>query len=227
MTASIVPFIERLFVGPVWPASVLVGVMLAYALVVAIGLFDFDFAGGAGSDIDGGGLQGEGMLDHAADGGAVSGIGAMTLRWLNLGKIPLVIWGSIFTSVFWAISYALWYGYDWQHYSPDFVPSVLLTIRNTVLATSITKLFTDRLGFLSRRGPTFEAGRLIGKTCEVSTSEVTPSFGQAEFKTDAAPLLLNIRTTSGTLPRGTTVEIIEFDSEKRVYKVAASTDTAV
>lgn len=239
MSESFLQFVERMFVGPVWPASVLVGVMLAYAMVVAFGLFDLGFD--SGPDIDGdldvdldadidldadvdvdADMGAEGAFESAASGGSVSGLGAMTLRWLNLGKIPIVVWLSIFTSFFWAISYAMWYSYDEFKYAPTLLPNVLLTIRNGVFATVVTKLITDRLGFLTRRGPSFEAGRLIGRTVEVATSEVSDSFGQAQFKTDAAPLLLNIRVDEGSLPRGTIVRIVGFDTEKRVYQVAST-----
>ncbi|WP_168566352.1 OB-fold-containig protein [Crateriforma spongiae] len=241
MSESIIQFLERLFVGPVWPASVMVGVMLIYAVVVALGLLDFDF--GLGADIDPDGMEmdagdidlgdadasmeteipaADGAWQSAADGGTVSGLGAMTVRWLNLGKIPLVIWCSVFTSLFWAVSYAMWYSYDQDHFAPALIPTLLLTTRNVVMATLATKVLTDRLGFLSRRGPTYEAARLIGKTCRVSTSEVSPTFGQGEFTTDAAPLLLNIRTTEGTVPRDGIVRIIDFDSDRRIYTVTAA-----
>lgn len=235
MSDSLLQFAERMFVGPVWPASVMVGVMLVYAVIVALGLFDFgldsgpDLDGDIDVDVDVGvdvdadldaDVDAEGAFQSAADGGSVSGLGAMTLRWLNLGKIPIVVWLSIFTSFFWAISYAMWYSYDEFNYLPTLIPNVLLTVRNVVFATVITKLITDRMGFLTRRGPSFEASRLIGRTCEVATSEVSTSFGQAKFKTDAAPLLLNIRIDEGSLPKGTLVQIVGFDTEKRVYKVA-------
>ncbi|MEM9643384.1 MAG: DUF1449 domain-containing protein [Planctomycetota bacterium] len=224
MSESVLQFTESLFDGPVWPASVLVGVMLVYAVIVCLGLFDF----GSDMDLDAdtdlsmdGDVDVDGDID-LAEGPALAGVGAMTLRWLNLGKIPLVVWLSIFTSLFWTISYSLWHGFDANRYAPTLWVILMLTARNVVFATGITKLATDRLGFLSRRGPTFEAGRLIGKTCVVSTTEVSPTFGQAKFKTDAAPLLLNIRIDQGSLPRGTHVEIVSFDTEKHVYKVAAT-----
>jgi hypothetical protein len=52
----------------------------------------------------------------------------------------------------------------------------------------------------------------------VTTSEATPEFGQAEIKTDGAPLLLNVRTLNDTsLSRGETAVVVRVDKDRSLY----------
>ena len=60
---------------------------------------------------------------------------------------------------------------------------------------------------------------LIGALCTVTTTEVTESFGEAQYSTDGAPLKLTVRTESGVLSKGDTARIINFDVEHNSYTV--------
>ena len=222
MSDSFVQFIERMFVGPVWPASVLVCLLIAYAMVALFGLVDLDLGFDIDADIDADVDVTSADLDVDSD--LFGGAGAATLKWLNLQRLPLVLWMSIFTVAFWAFSYLLWYGFDHERYAPTWIPSTLLVLRNGVLAVLVTKVVTGPLSRAFEPAPNYDPSMLIGKTCVVSTGEVSETFGQAKFKTDAAPLLLNIRTDGESITRGATVRIIAFDNERRIYKVAAASE---
>lgn len=238
---TIVTFLERLFVGPVWPASIMVCLLLAYTLVALLGIFDLDLdvdadvspdmdlggpdLGGpdvGGPDVSGPELGGADASGPEIGGDLLGGIGGMTVRWMNLDRLPLILWLSAFTVSFWAVSYFLWYGFDVRRYSPTLVTSLLLTARNVVIATTVTKFVTEPLSRLFVPPPQYSPSTLIGQHCTVSTSEVNESFGQAKFRTDAAPLLLNIRTDGEHLAKGTRVQIIAFDADRRLYKVTAA-----
>ncbi|MEM9586167.1 MAG: DUF1449 domain-containing protein [Planctomycetota bacterium] len=220
-----IEILEKLFVGPIWPASMLVCLLALYALVALLGLIDLDLGGadvdlspdvdldGALPDVSGG--------DVDMDGDLLGGLGGATLRWLNLDRLPLIVWGSMFTVVFWAISYGLWYGFDVRRYEPTVMTSLLLIARNSVLSIGITKFGTDPLNRLFQPAPRFSPSNLIGQTCQISTGEATDSAGQAKFKTDAAPLLLNVRTDGERITKGEVVQIIAFDADRRIYKVSA------
>ncbi|MCG8651649.1 MAG: NfeD family protein, partial [Pirellulales bacterium] len=118
----------------------------------------------------------------------------------------------------------LWHGFDSYRYEPTWLPSTLLAIRNVVIATAATKGITQPLVRHFVRPPTYNERTLIGATCEICTSEATPEFGQAKFRANAAPLLLNIRTDGAHIPKGTEVRIIGFhDRAKRIYKVTQIT----
>ncbi len=90
-----------------------------------------------------------------------------------------------------------------------------------MIATALTKACTQPLIGYFVAGPSYDEANLIGATCEVSTSEATPEFGQAKFRTNAAPLLLNVRTDGPHIAKGTEVRIVGFDRNKRIYKVTS------
>jgi hypothetical protein len=215
-----------MFVGPVWPASILVGLLVVYTVLGLIGLIDFGFDAPE-LDVDPGldadvpvEVPGVELPDGAAvDVDFLQGLGAATVRWTNFGRIPVVLWGGLFAVAFWSVSYGLWHTFDANRYDPTWLPSILLTIRNVVIATGITKLVTQPMVGYFVAPPTYDYRRLLGATCEICTSEATSEFGQAKFRTNAAPLLLNVRTDGAHIPKGTEVRIIGFDKENRIYKV--------
>ncbi len=222
----VISFIERMFVGPVWPASILVCLLLVYTLIALLGVIDVDLGADSGpsADLDLGGTESlsPDLASTDLHGDILGGIGAMTVRWMNLDRLPLILWLSIFTVAYWAVSYFLWYGVDSHKYEPLWIPSILLGIRNIVIATGIAKIITQPLSGWFIPAPQYSPSTLIGQDCVVSTSEVTESFGQAKYKTDAAPLLLNIRTDGEHLLKGARVTIIAFDADRRLYKVTAA-----
>ena len=240
MTELLNQFGENFLVGPIWPATFLLALMMIYAAVAAIGLGNFDLGMDVDldadvdldvgvPDLDAGGVD-AGGVDAGVDGGAdihppglLGSLGAMTIKWSNFGRIPIAIWGSLFTLAFWIISYSLWHGFDAERYSATLIPSILLTIRNLVLAIVVTKPVTQPLVGKFDKEPGYDSQRIVGSTCEISSLEATPSYGQAKFRTNAAPLLLNIRTDGSTFERGTEVKIIGFNPAKRIYTVTKIT----
>lgn len=227
-----------MFVGPVWPASIIVCLLIAYTIFAVIGLIDLgfdvpdaDLDAGLDLDLD---VDLDVDVDLGADMGAdlgdvdisqldgsdlLHGVGAATIRWTNFGRVPVVIWGGIFAVVFWSVSYGLWHGFDSNRYQPTWLPSILLSVRNFVIATAATKLATQPLLKYFLDPPKYDRRRLVGATCEICTVEATPEFGQAKFRTDASPLLLNVRTDGPHIPKGTEVRIVGFDKQQRIYKV--------
>lgn len=238
MSESLYQIAERMFVGPVWPASILVCLLIAYTLLALIGLVDFGFDvpdvdmdvdPGLDLDVDlgadAGGIDLSGASPDVDTGTHINadileGLGAATVRWTNFGRVPIVLWGGIFSVAFWSVSYFLWHTFDSQRYAPpELLSSALLSIRNLVIATGITKGMTQPILGQFVAPPSYDQSKLLGATCEICTSEATPDFGQAKFRTNASPLLLNVRTDGSHIPKGTEVRIIGFDKEKRIYKV--------
>lgn len=89
------------------------------------------------------------------------------------------------------------------------------------LAVLVTKVVTNPLrGKFSVKEPnTLE--ELLGRECTI-TVDTTEKHGQANVPSDGAPLLLNVRTHEGTLTKGTTVRIVDFDQETHLYYVSNS-----
>lgn len=210
MSDSILQFAGHLFVGPVWPASILVCLLAIYTLLALIGLVDLDVDM---PDIE------TPDLDTDVDLDALQGIGAASVRWTNFGRVPVVIWGGIFTLGFWIVSYLLWHQFDARRYEPTLIASMLLCLRNIVIATGIAKVCTQPMIKHFIAAPAYDQSRLIGATCEIISMEATPQYGQARFRTDAAPLLLNVRTDGPHIDKGKEVRIVGFDSKTRVYQV--------
>ncbi|QEF97694.1 hypothetical protein Mal15_17360 [Stieleria maiorica] len=227
---------NRMFVGPVWPASILVCLMVMYTLVALVGLIeldlgapDIDLDADLDMDVDLGTPDldavdfdvagGDAEVGHPVGLDFLGGFAATTVRWSNFGRVPLVIWFGAFTVLFWMVSYGLWHGFDASRYQPIWLPSVLLAARNFVIAVVATKFVTQPVVGKFSPEPGYDKDRLLGATCEISSIEASPSFGQAKFRTNAAPLLLNVRTTGAVIPKGTEVRITEFDPTKRIYTV--------
>lgn len=208
MWQSLQPLIESLFVGPVWPASVLLLLVLGYLLLSLGTSWDLD-----GPDLD-------------VDVHVWQSLGAATLRWLHLDSVPIVIWGGLFACVNWLLAYILWNAFDSARHEPTLLVSALLATRNAVIAAVITRFATAPLAPYLGGGAAYSEETLIGRSCVVSSGEATPTFGQAKYDTGGAPLLLNIRTDGPHLAKGTSVRIIAFDPSKRIYSVTLDTDTS-
>ena len=241
MSESLFQLAEQMFVGPIWPASILVCLLIVYTMFAMLGLIDFGLDAPdidldvPSLDVDVPGMDVPDLdvdvpdMDVATadlpDGGIPAdwdfwqGIGAASVRWTNFGRVPVLIWAGLFALAYWGISFLLWHGYDSARYAPNWLPSVFLSIRNIVLAVAVTKALTQPLVGYFVGGPSYDSRNLIGATCEVTTSEVTDKHGQGKFRTQAAPLLLNIRTDGPHIQKGTEVKIVDFDKTNRTYTV--------
>lgn len=195
------PVIDSLFVGPLWPASVLLLLVISYLAISLITSIDFD-----GPDID-------------LDANAWQSLGATTLRWLHLDTIPIVIWAGIFACVNWLLAYILWNSFDSLRYEPTLTTSALLAARNGVLAGLVTRYATTPMLPYLAKGLAYDDESLVGQTAIISSGEATPQFGQAKYDTGGAPLLLNIRTDGPHVIKGTKVRIVAFEPSKRTYTV--------
>lgn len=202
-------FFEIAFTGPVWPASLLLLLLLAYSVLVFFGMADSAFDP---PDIETGDPSVE-----VSD--SMTSLGAVSLRWLNLDRVPVFIWFGVFGLCWWLLSIFLWDLFDSARYEPTSLPSLLLAIRNVVIAAAITKLMTRPMRSWFEKGRAYSAEQLIGEVCEIQTGEANASFGRAKYKTDGAPLLLNVQTTGEILHKGQPAKIIDFDPKKRIYVV--------
>ncbi|MCA9133938.1 MAG: NfeD family protein [Planctomycetales bacterium] len=202
-----------LFSGPVLPATLFLGLLLIWSLLALAGTVDWDLPG---SDVDF-------DLDLDASQGAADGLAVLALKWLNLREIPLVLWLGTLAVLWWFLSATLWSLVDSRFFTtPGWLWSTLLVARNLALATLFTKWTTQPMtGWFTTEK--LDALSLIGQECHISSSEATPEFGQVKYKTDGAPLLLNVRTDGPYLARGTPVWITHYDSKRRVYIVSPTT----
>ncbi|MGV3485593.1 MAG: hypothetical protein ACO1RT_14350 [Planctomycetaceae bacterium] len=209
MWDSLQAAIDSLFIGPMWPASVLVLIIVGYLVLALVGAVDFDGP------------------DWAVDADGWQSLGATSLRWFHLGTVPVIFWVGCFSILQWLIAYGLWHFFESSRYTPTLTESLLLAGRNAVLAALATKLVTGPLVPHLSEAPTFNEETIIGESCVICSSEATPTFGQAKYKTGGAPLLLNIRTDGVRLVKGDVATIVAYDTERRLYTVTASSVPSV
>lgn len=197
------------------PASVLLCAAMFYWCLVILAGLDLDILD---FDLD---------LDAEPDFESMLGMGFVVLRFLNIGRVPVMLWGSIFAVTFWLVSMLLDRYLDQGLFEePEhrwaWFYVVQFTVRNLAFAVILTKLFTHPLRDKFEPDEPNQARDLIGTPCIILTSEVTERHGQAEYKTGAAPLLLNVRVADANGPllrKGDTAMIIDFDPGKNIYLV--------
>lgn len=203
--------LTTVFSGPILPASLLLSVMLMWSFIALLGSVDLDM--GAGDlDLD---------VDLNVGGNPIAtGMSAFALRWMNLRNVPLIIWLGIYSVLWWFVSASLWSLVDSHFFSPPgWLWSTLLALKNAIIAVLLTKLATTPMKkwFITER---LAAGSIVGQECEISSLTATPEFGQVKFKTEGAPLLLNVRTDGPTLSKGTAVWLTHYDENSRTYIVS-------
>ena len=200
-------FIETAFTPTVIPATILLLVVALYWLVAVVGGLGLDFL-----DLD---LDFDADFDANTTLDTVMSAGAVTLRFLNIGQLPINIWLSVYAVAFWMIS-MLWR-------SPDEAATVsaivTLIVRNGAVALVPTKLVTQPLRGKFEPIEPEKAEDLIGSIGTVTTAEATPRGGQARFTSEASPLLLNVRTAQTVLAKGEQVRIVDHDPTASVYTV--------
>jgi hypothetical protein len=188
----------------VLPATLLLAMVVLYWLVALAAGWGFD---ALDFDLD--------LDSNTSDGslGGMLGAGAVSLKFLNIGQLPINIWGSVFSFSFWLVSMI------WPSEAATFGGFALILLRNAAIALVATKLLTQPLrGKFDPREPE-NAADLVGSVGEVITAEVNPQGGQARFRADAAPLLLNVRSSQSIIAKGEQVEIVAYDHQRRLYTV--------
>lgn len=209
--------IDQLFVGPMIPATALAMLCGAYTLVSMLGLFEIDVSDGG---LDGGGLDGVDVGDTIHT-DPLGGVGAATLRAVNLDRVPLVLWVAVFSVFLWLITFLMWFQFDSLRHAPTLGISAWLIVRNSVLAVVLTKFATGPLHRLLAPSRQYHAATLVGEHAVVETAQVDGEFGRARYSTQTAPLLILIRTRGETISKGTEVELLDYDATQQVYTVAA------
>lgn len=204
-------FLQLCFSGPLLPATCLMLLVSTYWLFVivgAVGLDWFDFDLDVGADVPGD-LAPDSLFE------SVLGAGAATLRFLNLGSVPIMLWLSVFALAWWVTAFV------WRAPEGALAAGTLvgLSLRNGAVAVVAAKVLTQPLR--GRFEPDEPAGgdQLIGQVGEVVSYEATPTAGQGKFPAAGSPLLLNVRTEQETLAKGETIRIVEYRAGEQTYLV--------
>lgn len=200
-------FLESIFAWPTLPATVLLLLITGYWLLVMVGAVDLDFV-----DLD---LHTDVDIDVDVAHGSILDIGFVPLRLLNLGYVPLMLWFTVFGVAFWVTTRLIDGGAVYHD-----VPSIAQAVfRNVGLAVLATKILTQPLRGKFNPVEPNRARDLIGKSCIITTSEVTDRYGEAQITTNSAPITLSVRSLGDVLGRGDEAEIVDFASDENLYYV--------
>jgi len=209
--SNILELLEPSLLWPTLPATVLLIVCCVYWLLVIVGAVTVDMLHIDFHDFH---------LDTDVDGSLLD-LGFVPLRFLNLGRVPLMLWISVFALSAWGVSRLIisYGGLAEPH--PHFVFSIdaPAIIRDSAIALAVTKVLTQPLRGIFDVIEPISAKELVGKTCVITTGEATPQNGEAQFATDGAPLSLNVRAVEGTLKKGELAEIFDYSPEENIYFV--------
>ena len=221
-------FVSSLIAAPVLPATILLAVLVVWSLMtIVIGGLDSHLAASwhLHSPFSGGHGDGDGLshtISHTL-GDAMGTVVLAPVKWLNLKQLPIVLWAGIFTLTWWSVSILIWVCIDSTFFErPGLLTVNLMIIRNFILGLLGTKLITQPMrGWFDTNELTSIS--LVGHEAEISSFDATPENGQVKYKTEGAPLLLNVRTDGPHLPKGTRVWLTHYDEKKRIYIVSATT----
>jgi hypothetical protein len=207
MGTEITNFLQVCFSGANLPASVLLTLSLLYSLLAIVSGLDLDILD---FDLD---------MDTEPDLASAVGVGFVVLRFLNLGRVPFMLWVGVFSVCWWMTSVLFDRLLDNPETRETLAVAFQYGVRNLAVGLLATKVMTPPLRDKFDVKEPNRAQDLMGRECVVTTSEVTDSFGQAEVSTEASPLRLNVRTRGETLRKGDVAVIVDFDKEKTFYFV--------
>jgi hypothetical protein len=192
-------FLNALLSLPTLPGTVLLTVCAVYWLLLIAGAADLDML-----DFD---------VDAEVDAGS-PGWGMAALKFLNVDGVPLMIWLSAFSVAYVAAAVTL----DLTTDRGDGLGAVSAAMAAAGAGALLaTKLVTQPLhGKFDVVEPN-RAETLVGRTCTVTTSQVTEQFGQARLEAEGAPLLLHVRGDAGTLAKNDLAVITGYDPDRQVY----------
>ena len=193
--------------------TLLLGLVLLYWIMIIVGFIgmdaiDVDFD----ADVDG---------DMGFDVGGPGVIASMT-QFMNVQDVPVVIVGSFFIIFWWIITVSV------NHLiNPEqgWLISLAILLPCVVVSLLLTKVAVTPFAKGLKNYDEFEDARerLVGAITTVTTSEVTPEFGQVELATDGPEITMNARTLPGTkLAKGDAAKIIAYNESTDIYTVELS-----
>ncbi|MCU0779892.1 MAG: DUF1449 family protein [Akkermansiaceae bacterium] len=227
------------------PVTILLGLVVLYWVIGALGVFSLDLDGGGAHA----GVEGHGMHDgaaahgghHVGNGGHHSGngghdagnghhpsdaephegfladvMGGMA-RLLNAREIPIMVSLTFVTLFLWGTLMVL------SVLASAILPGWVLAICSLAAALVLTRVASAPLRpfFRALRTDTDKHLPVIGRTGVVRTHELTATSGQIEVPDHSGPMLLNARLKPGNEPlaRGAEVIIFEHEPERGIYFV--------
>lgn len=198
------------------PATILLGVVLVYWIIGALGVINLDLDGADPSAChhtgDGGSAGHDGH-----DGVFANVMGGMS-RLVNARDIPLMVVLSLVALFFWGSLMIAHHLLSWIH-------SGLLALISIAAALLLTRFSSSpiRPFFIALKKDSETHVPVIGRTGVVRSIELTEFHGQIEVPDPIGPMLLNARLQPGSAPlkRGDEVIVFDHDAGRGIYFVKA------
>ena len=153
-------FIESCFSWPSWPATLLVVATCGYWLLVMFGALDLDFLDiDVDLDVDAD-IDADLDMDVDVDVGdsSILQLGFVPLKWLNIGSVPTMLWGSIFALMSFMVS-RLWNSPE-PHEHFNWTTDLLAIVRDFGIAAAASDISSAALRFQRTTG-----ARPTAKSC--------------------------------------------------------------
>ena len=202
-------FLAISFSFPTVIFTVLLMVSAGYWIFTILGLFDIEVLD---LDID---------MDYGGDAGAVGGLAGVMIA-LGLVGIPITIIFSFIILFAWLVVYLISL-YLLSHLDIGFlfwIGASLSIIFSFVIAIPVTIAVTKPMRRFFKVSYATRNNDLLGEVCQVITSEVTDSFGEAELDKQGDHFIFQIRNTqSNIIKKGDKVILVEYDAEQHLYHV--------
>lgn len=200
------------------PLTILLGFVLLYWLLVALGVLEGDF------EVSDGSVSMETGGDHGADAGALGAAWVTVGRLLGFAKVPIVVWGSFFMLFLWVAALLLNAFFNGQPDTRSLITAGILLVPSAFFSLIVTKLVTWPLGkVFALLGTTkSEAVEVIGQVGRVTSSTVDETFGQVEILGHSAPVSIRVQLARGAAPlqRGDMAKVLELAEDGVHYYVA-------
>ena len=192
-------------------ATGLLVVVMLYWLTVIVGLLDFktvDFHADAHPGVH---------LDsaHLGDGNSDWLYGA--LAFFNIGRVPVMLFVSFVALPLWVGSILANYYTGNTALLPGLALLLPLLLGSLFVAKVLTMPFVKLFAALEQDAT--GAANALGKVCTVLLPTTPERLGQASVRIDGAPLMLNVRALRGSLSKGETALVIDYDEQRRCYLI--------
>lgn len=208
--------------GPNLLYTILLGFVLLYFLSVLLGALDLEFFEielDADIDID---VEVDVDMNVDADADADVGGGGLfvsALSFLNIGKVPFMIYVSLVVLSMWVIGIIanhIWYPvYSWFPLAlmvPNFLVSLLI-------GKLLSEPFKSSYSKLNKQG--LSKAKLVGKICQARTTLRSDAIGQAEVMVgeDHHPITAKLQKGKDPIKAGAKGLIIEYHQDDDYFVV--------
>mgnify|MGYP006280147001 FL=1 len=141
--------------------------------------------------------------------------GVKIIKFLNIGAVPIMIYGTILFLVLWVLSMLVYY----TNISPQSFGGFLIFGQNIIIAVLLTKALTEPLtGFFAAMEDSSSV-EIVGKDCVLKSTINAENIGQAEIMVDGYPIVINVKSVGDTILKGSAAVVVSKVEEKDLYIV--------